>query len=342
MQKGGGISGNLQNFIKERCQVEAPDVSIVETSSLVALEFIKGNPTCIVNLRPFNKHRYINQVLQLVNGKLEIGGKFICCVETLGTRNARLKAKYNWFFFSVIFIFEFLFHRVMPKLWGTKKLYFYLTKGQARIISKAEALGRLVSCGFDIVSFDREGGLMFIECVKVGEPLWNVKPSYGPIYKMPRLGKEGKMIGVYKFRTMYPYSEFLHDYILKINGYAETGKPKEDFRLTPWGKWMRKYWVDELPQLINVIKGEMKILGVRPVSMRYSQHIPEELRLLRFRHKPGCIPPYVALNRKGSKEDVMQAETEYLLMKEKHPYTTDTILFFKALFNILIRQKRSA
>ena len=336
------LEKNLPPFVSHRCDAEAADVAIIETSNLIALEFMKGSPTCIVNLQPFNKHRYINQALHVINDKLEVGGRLICCVETLGTRNLRLRDKYNWLFFSVIFAFEFFFHRVLSKLWGTKKLYFYLTKGQSRIISKAEAMGRVVSSGFDIVSFDRFGRYLYIEAVKVGNPNVEAKPSYGPIYKMPRLGQHGKIIGVYKFRTMYPYSEFLHDYVLKVNGYAESGKPKEDFRLTPWGKWMRKYWVDELPQLINVLKGEMRIMGVRPVSARYNQDIPEELRQLRFKQKPGCIPPYVALNRKGSKEDVIAAEMEYLQMKEKHPYWTDVKLFFQAIFNILIRRKRSA
>ncbi len=341
MQKKYSVK-NLPPFVSNRCDVEANDVAVIETSSLIALEFIKGTPSCIVNLQPFNKHRYINQALHILNEKLELDGKLICCVETLGTRNLRLRDKYNWLFFGAIFIFEFFFHRVLPKLWGTKKLYFYLTKGQSRIISKAEAMGRLVSSGFDILSAERFGRYLYIEAVKVGHPIMDIKPSYGPIYKMPRLGQNGKVIGVYKFRTMYPYSEFLHDYILKLNGYAESGKPREDFRLTPWGKWMRKYWVDELPQLINVLKGEMRILGVRPVSARYNQDIPEELRQLRFKQKPGCIPPYVALNRKGSKDDVIAAEIEYLQMKEKHPYWTDVKLFFQAIFNIFIRRKRSA
>jgi lipopolysaccharide/colanic/teichoic acid biosynthesis glycosyltransferase len=141
---------------------------------------------------------------------------------------------------------------------------------------------------------------------------------------------------------MHPYAEYLHDYILKQNGYADTGKPASDFRLTFYGSFLRRYWLDELPQLINVLKGEMKLVGVRPVSTRYFQDIPEDLRALRLKHKPGCIPPYVALDRKGAKDDVIQAEREYLLMKEKSPYWTDTILFFKAIFNIIFKRKRSA
>jgi lipopolysaccharide/colanic/teichoic acid biosynthesis glycosyltransferase len=155
-----------------------------------------------------------------------------------------------------------------------------------------------------------------------------------------RIGKNGKEIGVYKFRTMHPYAEYLQDYVLKLNGYAETGKPKDDFRLTPWGRFLRRYWLDELPQLINLIKGEMKLVGTRPVSARYLQDIPEDLRALRLKFKPGCIPPYVALNRKGDVNSVLQAEREYLEEKARRPYTTDTRYFFKAIFNIYISDAR--
>ncbi len=141
---------------------------------------------------------------------------------------------------------------------------------------------------------------------------------------------------------MHPYAEYLQDYILSLSGYSETGKPANDFRLTPWGGFFRRYWLDEIPQLINVLKGEMKLVGVRPISERYFKDIPADLQELRLKQKPGCIPPYVALNRKGSVETVLQAEREYLLEKEKHPYFTDTRYFFMAIFNIVFRRKRSA
>ena len=95
-------------------------------------------------------------------------------------------------------------------------------------------------------------------------------------------------------------------------------------------------------QLYNILKGEMKLVGVRPISQRYFQDISPELKALRLKHKPGCIPPYVALNRNGDVESVQQAEVDYLNQKNKHPYSTDTRLFFSALYNILVRRKRSA
>ena len=240
------------------------------------------------------------------------------------------------------FGFEFIFKRVMPKLPFFKKIYFSITKGNDRLMSKAEALGRLVSCGFDIIDHNDIDGIHYFAAKKIREPYYDMNPSYGPLFKMNRIGKNGKIIGVYKFRTMHPYSEYLQDYVLRLNGYAETGKPADDFRLVPWGKFFRRFWLDELPQLINVFKGELKMVGVRPVSHRYFQDIPKDIQELRLGQKPGCIPPYVALNRAGSVEDVLQAEKEYLKEKLRKPYTTDTKYFFKALYNILVKNKRSA
>jgi len=61
-----------------------------------------------------------------------------------------------------------------------------------------------------------------------------------------------------------------------------------------------------------------------------------------LKQKPGCIPPYVALNMKSDVQSVQQAERIYLLEKETHPFTTDFRYFAKALYNIILKQKRSA
>lgn len=104
----------------------------------------------------------------------------------------------------------------------------------------------------------------------------------------------------------------------------------------------RKYWLDEIPQLINVVRGDMKLLGVRPVSRRYFEDIPEHLKFRRLHHKPGCIPPYVALNRSSSKNAVLNAEETYLRLAKGKTTRLDTALVFMALKNIVIKGKRSA
>jgi exopolysaccharide production protein ExoY len=93
---------------------------------------------------------------------------------------------------------------------------------------------------------------------------------------MKRMGKGGKIFRLYKFRSMMVNADKLEKTNPKYRiAYIEKHtsgnyKPKNDPRITPVGKFIRKHSVDELPQLINVLKGEMSIVGPRP-------YLPEEL-----------------------------------------------------------------
>lgn len=296
----------------------------------------------IVNLSRVNDIRFINKFFEAANGKLYQGGLLVVCFETFAARKKRKKIARIPVIGGLYFLMEFIFMRVFPKLWGFKKIYFFVTRGRNRLLSKAEVFGRLTSCGFNIMDYETFNGLKYVVACKVKQPMYDMNPSYGPLYKMPRLGKNGKLIGVYKFRTMHPYAEYLQDYVLNLHGYSESGKPANDFRLTPWGKVLRRYWLDELPQIINLLKGDLKLVGVRPIGQRYAQDIPEKLLKLRLTQKPGCIPPYVSLNMKGNVHDVLEAEKIYLFEKLRRPCLTDLRYFFKAVFNILFRKKRSA
>jgi len=330
------------DFFNQHVDVESKKTLIVSTTNEFNILNNSNNFNSIINLSLVNNIRYINKFFEKVNSKLSNGDVFICCFETITARKSRHALGNIPIIKNIWFVLEFVFLRMFPKIWGLKKIYFILTRGRNRLLSKAEGLGRLVSCGFEIVAFENYRGLLYIVAKKMKEPEFNMHASYGPLYKMPRMGKNGKIIGVYKFRTMHPYAEYLQDYVLKINGYAESGKPANDFRLTPWGRFLRRYWLDEVPQLLNVIKGDLKIVGVRPISQRYFQDIPTDLQELRFMQKPGCIPPYVSLGRKGNVIEVLQAEREYLIEKAKKPYTTDIRYFFNALYHIIIKNKRSA
>ena len=106
------------------------------------------------------------------------------------------------------------------------------------------------------------------------------RSSPGPIlYKQERLGLHGKPFVIYKFRSMY------------VN--AETDRPllatEHDERVTPWGRIMRKYRIDELPQLYNIFKGDMALVGPRPERAYFVEQIVKtapHYRLL-FNVKPG-------------------------------------------------------
>ncbi len=147
--------------------------------------------------------------------------------------------------------------------------------------------------------------------MKTGKPVTGENPSYYPIIKLNRVGQHGKIIKVYKLRTMHPYSEYLQDFLIKMNGYNKKGKPANDFRVTRWGKIFRSFWLDEFPQLWNVLKGEMKLVGLRPLSRVRFNEFPEDLKKERIKFKPGCFPPYVALNMPDCNANI-EAERIYI------------------------------
>ena len=329
-------------FLNKYFSTESEDSLVISTTNEFNILNLPGQLHVIVNLSKVNNIRFINKFFEKVNGRLQNGDWFVVCFETITARKDRHRFGNIPVIKNLWFGAEFVFLRMFPKMWGLKKIYFLVTRGRNRLLSKAEVMGRLVSCGFHIEASEAFNGLTYVVCKKEKEPEFNMSVSYGPLFCMKRIGKNGKEIGVYKFRTMHPYAEYLQDYVLKLNGYADTGKPKDDFRLTPWGRFLRRYWLDELPQLINVLKGEMKLVGVRPISKRYMQDIPNDLQELRLKFKPGCIPPYVSLDRSSSVEGVLQAEKEYLLEKTNQPYTTDIKYFFKGIYNIVFKRKRSA
>ena len=262
--------------------------------------------------------------------------------ETLKSRLNRIEKNTFKFLATLIVINEFVLLRLLPRLYFFKWIYTILFRGKFKILSKAEGLGRMAYAGFKITQIKAYNSILYVELNKSKQPKNLSKPSYGPLFKMSRLGKNRRKIGVYKIRTMHPYSEYLQDFMIKNSGYSKKGKLNNDFRVTIWGKWIRKYYLDELPQIINVLKGEMKILGLRPLSEAYFEGLSSEYQNERVKYKPGCIPPYVALNYKSSKEEVIKAEKEYIEMKSKRPYSTDFILFFSALKNLLIYKVRSS
>ncbi len=285
---------------------------------------------------------FINKYLITVNKELEIDDCFLGHFETFSARRSRMFINKIPVLRTIFFTVDFLIHRVLPKTKGLNRIYYRINKGKNRLLSKAEVLGRLVYTGFSIEKVESIDGLIYFKVRKVKNYVPTRKVSYGLIFKMKRVGKNGKLFNVYKIRTMHPYSEFIQEYAMLENGLNVKGKIDRDFRLTPWGKWLRKYWIDEIPQLFNVLKGDMKLVGVRPVSEYYFSKLPEELQKKRVKFKPGCIPPYVAMNSKSDFESVKTSENNYLDLKHKNPYSTDLKFFFFALFNIVFKGKRSS
>lgn len=99
-----------------------------------------------------------------------------------------------------------------------------------------------------------------------------------------RIGERGKLFKIIKFRTMVVNAEHLHHQVM--GNQAGLHKLKHDPRVTPLGYWMRKYSLDELPQLFNVLRGEMSLVGPRPWALYDAVRISPELQL-RLNALPG-------------------------------------------------------
>ena len=294
----------------------------------------------VIKEERINDIRYLNKYFEAINNSLKNGGIFQGNVETYSVRRNRILKKFPRPFNRIYLFLDILLVRVSPKLRITKNLYFNITKGKGRVLSKAETYGRLYSCGFEIVEEEYKNNKIYFTFKKVKEPLFPKKPSYGFLIKLKRVGQLGKPIKVYKLRTMRPYSEYLQEYVFQKNDLQDGGKFKNDFRISPYGKVFRKLWLDELPMFYNFFKREMKLVGVRPLSAHYFSLYSKELQILRIKTKPGLIPPFYA-DMPVTLEEIMASEMKYLKAYEKRPLHTDFSYFFKAIRNILIKRKRS-
>ncbi|MFO7446275.1 MAG: sugar transferase [Ignavibacteriaceae bacterium] len=335
------VNKEVLKLIKSYVDTDSPRLKIIDTSTKLNVDLIEERKLdCFINLRKVNDIRFLNKFFESVNARLKKDGIFIGCVETDEERAARILRKFNKFIAYPYYALDFIVKRILPKFRLTTKLYFFLTQGRNRVLSKAEVLGRLVSCGFDIFDVREINNLLYFVVYKIREPYFPKNPSYGPIFKMRRIGKNGKTIYVYKLRTMHPYAEYLQEYVYNINGTSTGDKFNNDFRITKWAAIFRKLWIDEFPMIINLLKGDVKLIGVRPLSFHKFSIYPKYLQEKRIKFKPGLVPPYYA-DLPKSVEEMVLSELKYLDSYEKNPISTDWKYFWMAFYNIVFKKARS-
>lgn len=314
---------------------------VMKTGSYVNVQSLPSNHIkSVVNLKNINNISHINKLFTSVNQKLPLGGLFIGMGETHCHRKKIFYSRYKVFAGSIFYFFDYLIHRVAPKLSLTQKLYFSIYQSRYRVLSRAEILGRAYYCGFKIRDEQMINGRLVFLAEKTGMPVIDIEPTYGPFISLKRVGKNGSIINVYKLRTMFPYSEYLQSYIFQRNYLADCGKFNDDYRINTFGKYARKLWLDELPMIANLIRGDLKIVGVRPLSEHYYSLYPKELQDERIQTKPGLIPPFYS-DMPKSFDEIVESELRYIRAFKKKPLATDCKYFYKALYNILVRRARS-
>ncbi len=321
---------------------ETSRLAIVSTGEAFNIQNLEhGNYTCIINLKPMNSITGLDNFLDKVNSRLIDDGIFLCSVETLEQRARRLRKKYSALIYYLIVVPDFFLRRVIPRLRITRGLWDRMTGGANPPFSRAEVLGRLCRAGFAIRQERFAGDLLCIRAQRKSDPVYANGNGYGMIIALPRVGRDGEIFNVYKLRTMHPYSEYIQDYVYDLHDLAEGGKMKHDFRVTAWGSFARRVWLDELPMIVNILRGEIKIFGVRPLSNHYFNLYDDDLRDRRIRYKPGLLPPYYA-DMPAGLDAIQLSEMKYFDSWDKNPVGTDLKYFARSIYNIVFRSARSA
>lgn len=160
------------------------------------------------------------------------------------------------------------------------------------------------------------------------------REDHGSIFlKQQRIGKSGKLFNLYKFRSMVPNAdeilkEMLKDPKLKRE-YKKNMKLSNDPRITKIGKFIRKTSIDELPQLINVLKGEMSLIGNRPYLPREIDDIGEYYDEI-VKSKPGITGYWQVSGRSNlSFEDRCKLESYY---SNNFNFLLDVKIFFLTFY----------
>ena len=298
-----------------------------------------GEAEVLFSKEHLNAIRHLNNYLREANAKMKQDGFFICAFDTAQKHRAQIFSKYPKIIAYIIYFFDFLWHRVCPKIRLTRRFYYLCMKKVRKVFPRPEVLGRLYYCGFEVVSEQYIHDRYCVISQKKRQPSTE-HHEYGTLIKLRRIGKDGKPFNVFKFRTMYAYSEYLQTYIYENNDLDVGGKFHDDYRITEWGRFLRKTWLDELPMFINLLKGQMKLVGVRPLSQQYFNLYTKEIQQLRIKTKPGLLPPFY-VDMPETLEEIQESERKYLEAYLEHPFRTDWRYFIGIFENILFKGKRS-
>ncbi|WP_266363217.1 sugar transferase [Tellurirhabdus rosea] len=301
-------------------------------------EVISGAKTILTPL--LNRVPDLFRYLRTAYLALPLNGHLVVRLETNEHRKERLLRSLPAGLSHFRYLLDFLLHRMMPRIYPVKLIYRRLFTA-TRALSKAEVLGRLYHAGFTVERVcEQNNHLLVIARKAVDNHVPPPPSSEGVLLRMRRIGYGGLPFNVYKLRTMHPYSEHLQEYLIQTSGLEAGGKFKDDFRISTVGKFLRKYWLDELPMAINLLKGDLKLVGVRPLSAHYLSLYPDELKQERAKTRPGLIPPYYA-DLPGSFPEIVESELRYLRAYAAAPLRTDLRYLWKVVYNIFWKRTRS-
>jgi len=334
-----------------------PATAGFETLEIVDTDFLDpGNgreqQACILLKKSVNSLKRLNIFMKELPNDILMGGFFVSRYSPMDEQLESIRSNNKGLALWWAYGSHFVWFRMLPKIPNLEKVYFSkylswldtvayrLTRDKRRVLARAEMWGRLYYWGFEVLGERRIGNDYWVVSRRFRQPVTDRKPSFYLVVRLTKVGLGGQRMHLHKLRSMYPFSEFLQEKIYKDHGLSNTGKFKNDFRLTDYGGFIRRFWLDEIPQIFDFLRGDIKLVGMRATSPQFLSLYPQEFYDLYIQTKPGLIPPIFDSNTNGF-DDIVRVELEYLRDYQKHPLTTDVKYFFKTLHDIFIRGVRS-
>jgi lipopolysaccharide/colanic/teichoic acid biosynthesis glycosyltransferase len=186
--------------------------------------------------------------------------------------------------------------------------------------------------------FDRAAAIvgfaLFLPVLALVAVLVKLTGGRGPaIFRQVRVGRYGKPFIMYKFRTMYPDAEARLAELRARNDLDGTlFKMRNDPRVTPVGRWLRRLSLDEIPQLINVIKGQMSLVGPRPPLQSEVAQYPFDMRR-RLVVKPGLTGLWQVSGRSDlSWEESIRLDVSYV---ENWTFSMDLVILARTVLAVV-------
>ena len=197
--------------------------------------------------------------------------------------------------------------------------------------TKLDGWGLVIKTIFDLVLAIIALVMLSPVMVFVGLLIWQQNPKAPVIYKSRRVGKNSQHFNCYKFRTMVPDADAQKQDLKSERGEV-LFKIKNDPRVTPIGHWLRKFSLDELPQIFNVLRLEMSFIGPRPHLVEEVAKYPAlDRQVLSIR--PG-ISGFSQVNGRSSLtfSEEMRYEMYYL---KNWSFLLDVIIFIKSIWVVI-------
>lgn len=312
--------------------IEYSNFSVFKTISEIKNQGTKLS-LCILDIR-INDLLNIDKTLKDIYLQLQPGGYLFLAYRDLKDFEADYLNERTRIYKALKKLHYYLYFRILPKIPYLNIIYTLLSGGKNKVISRAEMLGRLAYCGYNVEKQLKRNNYTFFEARKTLTLSENPKPSYYPVIKLNRVSLYGNIIKIHKVRSMYPYSEFIQKRVFEEMSLNSNGKFENDYRITEFGKIIRKYWIDELPQFLDWFRGKIKLVGIRAMSQHFFSLYPQEYKDLYLRVKPGIISPIFDENTAGF-DHIVQIEKKYLESYIKNPVRTDIKYFFLTFTHIL-------